>query len=142
MHDLDVLVSTLRHLQTYKFHLKWATRRFSCGTNLNGFPTGHEVRNYVQKNWNQNMYGDRVLAGPQSSPDYLTEDDVLLLYSQQYQVSHNASRLGIRLNPLNPEGNNNKFTWARKDGGEGGSHPSNLIDNPYSFGSVNFTGDY
>ena len=31
--------------------------------------------------------------------------------------------------------------WARTDGGEAGLHPSNLHDNPYSVGTVNFTGD-
>ncbi len=34
-----------------------------------------------------------------------------------------------------------KFNWARLDGGEGGSHPSNLHDNAYAIGSINFTGD-
>lgn len=32
-------------------------------------------------------------------------------------------------------------TWARTDGGEGGSHPSNVHDLTYAVGTVNFTGD-
>ena len=73
-----------------------------------------------------------VLSGPQSSPDYLTSDDVKRLYATEYEVSHNASRLGIR---LQAKDKNMKFEWSRPDGGEGGSHPSNLIDNPYPIGS-------
>ena len=31
--------------------------------------------------------------------------------------------------------------WARPDGGEAGLHPSNLHDNAYAVGSMDFTGD-
>ena len=31
--------------------------------------------------------------------------------------------------------------WARPNGGEGGSHPSNILDNGYAPGSVNLNGD-
>jgi urea carboxylase len=34
-----------------------------------------------------------------------------------------------------------KPEWARKDGGEAGLHPSNIHDNAYAVGSVDFTGD-
>jgi urea carboxylase len=43
-------------------------------------------------------------------------------------------RLGIRFNGPKP-------TFARADGGEGGSHPSNVHDHIYAIGAVNFTGD-
>jgi hypothetical protein len=43
-------------------------------------------------------------------------------------------RLGVRLNGPRP-------TWTRSDGGEGGSHPSNVHDHTYAIGTVNFTGD-
>eukprot|EP01084_Bolivina_argentea_P292477 502814_1 len=93
----------------------------------------------MQSTHNEIVWEIGVLPGPQSSPDYLTNDDVELLYNNEYEVSHNASRLGIR---LEPKGKAIKFQWSRCDGGHGGSHPSNLIDNPYAIGSVNFTGDY
>lgn len=32
-------------------------------------------------------------------------------------------------------------SWTRTDGGEGGSHPSNVHDHTYAIGTVNFTGD-
>lgn len=76
-----------------------------------------------------------VLPGPQEAPEYLTGQDVEKFYSTTWEVSHNASRLGVRLNGP-------KLEFARKDGGEGGSHPSNLHDNAYAIGSINFTGDH
>ena len=85
-------------------------------------------------NDNINYWEIGVLPGPQSYPEYLTENDFNLIFNSEYEVSHNASRLGIRL--IGP-----KFEWARPDGGEGGSHSSNLIDNPYAIGTINFTGD-
>jgi urea carboxylase len=34
-----------------------------------------------------------------------------------------------------------KPTWARQDGGEAGLHPSNIHDNAYAIGAIDFTGD-
>nr|OQO29482.1 hypothetical protein B0A51_03010 [Rachicladosporium sp. CCFEE 5018] len=65
---------------------------------------------------------------------YLTSEDIDMLYSTDWKVSHNASRSAIRLIGPVPQ-------WARKDGGEGGSHPSNLIEYGYPLGGLNFTGD-
>lgn len=75
-----------------------------------------------------------VLPGPQAEPDYFTPEDMDVLYSTAYKVHHNSNRLGIRL-----EGPRPKF--ARPDGGEGGSHPSNVHDHVYALGALNFTGD-
>ena len=83
----------------------------------------------------QNNWEIKVVGGPQDL-GFLTEEDVKLFYETTWNVSHNASRLGVRL-----EGPK-KFKWARTDGGEGGSHPSNVHDNAYSIGSINFTGDH
>ncbi|KAI9368323.1 allophanate hydrolase subunit 2-domain-containing protein [Aspergillus egyptiacus] len=65
---------------------------------------------------------------------YLTPDSIDMLFEAEWTISHNAARGGIRL--LGP-----KPTWARPDGGEGGAHPSNLIEYGYAIGSVNWTGD-
>lgn len=44
------------------------------------------------------------------------------------------NRLGIRLQGPRPK-------FARRDGGEGGSHPSNVHDHVYALGTVNYTGE-
>ena len=46
-----------------------------------------------------------------------------------------SNRLGIRLEGPAPK-------WARTDGGEGGSHPSNVHDHVYALGTINFTGNH
>ncbi|KAL9083145.1 MAG: hypothetical protein Q9159_005963 [Coniocarpon cinnabarinum] len=65
---------------------------------------------------------------------YLTDEDIQIFYNTVWKVSHNAARSGIRL--VGPVPN-----WARSDGGEGGAHPSNVIEYGYSVGSLNWTGD-
>jgi urea carboxylase len=49
-------------------------------------------------------------------------------------VHFNSSRTGVRLIGPKPE-------WVRDSGGEAGLHPSNIHDNPYAIGAVDFTGD-
>lgn len=75
-----------------------------------------------------------VLPGPHANPDYLTDEAIEVFYSVPYKVHYNSNRLGVRLNGPRP-------TWTRADGGEGGSHPSNVHDHVYAIGTVNFTGD-
>ncbi len=75
-----------------------------------------------------------VLYGPHGAPDFFTSDDIAMLRSTAWKVHYNSNRTGIRL--LGP-----KPHWARKDGGEAGLHPSNIHDNAYAIGAVDFTGD-
>ncbi|KAI4120749.1 MAG: hypothetical protein LQ338_006790, partial [Usnochroma carphineum] len=65
---------------------------------------------------------------------FLLEDDVKMMYETKWQVSHNAARGGIRLIGPKPK-------WARSDGSEGGSHPSNVPEYGYPVGTLNWTGD-
>src|SRR6185295_14605117 len=51
-----------------------------------------------------------------------------------WEVHYNSSRTGVRLIGPKPQ-------WARADGGEAGLHPSNIHDNAYAIGTVDFTGD-
>ncbi|KAI1654379.1 AHS2-domain-containing protein [Daldinia decipiens] len=76
-----------------------------------------------------------VMHGPHDSDDYITEIGRRTLYSTEWTVDHNCNRTGIRL--IGPQ-----IKWARENGGDGGSHPSNIIDYHYpSPGGVNWTGD-
>jgi urea carboxylase len=75
-----------------------------------------------------------VLPGPHAAPDFFADDDIAALYATAWRVHHNSSRTGVRL--LGP-----KPRWARPDGGEAGLHPSNIHDNAYAIGTIDFTGD-
>jgi len=76
----------------------------------------------------------RVLYGPHGAPDFFTDGDIETIVSADWQVHYNSNRTGVRLIGPKPH-------WARKDGGEAGLHPSNIHDNPYAVGAVDFTGD-
>jgi urea carboxylase len=75
-----------------------------------------------------------VLYGPHGAPDFFTGDDIEMFFSTDWEVHYNSARTGVRLIGPKPK-------WARKDGGEAGLHPSNLHDNAYAIGAVDFTGD-
>ncbi len=75
-----------------------------------------------------------ALYGPHGAPDYFADEDIETLFSATYEVHYNSARTGIRL--IGP-----KPRWARKDGGEAGLHPSNIHDNAYAVGTIDFTGD-
>lgn len=81
-----------------------------------------------------NQWEIGVLYGPHGAPDFFTEDDIAMFFSTDWEVHYNSNTTGIRL--IGP-----KPTWARKDGGEAGLHPSNIHDNAYAIGAVDFTGD-
>jgi urea carboxylase len=76
----------------------------------------------------------RVIYGPHGAPEYFTEAYIATFFATQWEVHFNSSRTGVRLIGPKPE-------WVRADGGEAGLHPSNIHDNPYAIGAVDFTGD-
>jgi urea carboxylase len=75
-----------------------------------------------------------VLYGPHGAPDFFTPEDIEMFFATEWEVHFNSARTGVRL--MGP-----KPTWARADGGEAGLHPSNIHDNPYAVGAIDFTGD-
>ncbi|EFW83186.1 urea carboxylase [Pseudomonas savastanoi] len=76
----------------------------------------------------------RVIYGPHAAPEYFTEAYIETFFATDWEVHFNSSRTGVRLIGPKPE-------WVRADGGEAGLHPSNIHDNPYAIGAVDFTGD-
>ncbi|HXQ99653.1 MAG TPA: 5-oxoprolinase/urea amidolyase family protein, partial [Pseudomonas sp.] len=76
----------------------------------------------------------RVIYGPHGAPEYFTENYIERFFATDWEVHFNSSRTGVRLIGPKPE-------WVRADGGEAGLHPSNIHDNPYAIGAVDFTGD-
>jgi len=76
----------------------------------------------------------RVISGPHGAPEYFTPDYMQTFFATDWEVHFNSSRTGVRLIGPKPE-------WVRDSGGEAGLHPSNIHDNPYAIGAVDFTGD-
>jgi urea carboxylase len=75
-----------------------------------------------------------VMYGPHGAPDFFLDEDIETFFATAWEVHYNSARTGVRLIGPKPK-------WARKDGGEAGLHPSNLHDNAYAIGAVDFTGD-
>ncbi|HEY5931030.1 MAG TPA: urea carboxylase [Burkholderiales bacterium] len=75
-----------------------------------------------------------VLYGPHGAPDFFTDQDISTFFATDWEVHYNSSRTGVRLKGPKPH-------WARSDGGEAGLHPSNIHDNAYAIGAIDFTGD-
>jgi urea carboxylase len=96
----------------------------TCGLEL-----GDAALPVYQRHWDLG-----VLYGPHGAPDFFLDEDIDTFFRTDWQVHHNSSRTGVRL--LGP-----KPRWARSDGGEAGLHPSNIHDNAYAIGAVDFTGD-
>jgi urea carboxylase len=76
----------------------------------------------------------RVIYGPHGAPEYFLPASIDTFFATDWEVHFNSSRTGVRL--IGP-----KPLWARESGGEAGLHPSNIHDNPYAVGAVDFTGD-
>ena len=75
-----------------------------------------------------------VLYGPHGAPEFFKPSDIETFFETEWEVHYNSARTGVRLNGPKPE-------WARADGGEAGLHPSNIHDNAYAIGAIDFTGD-
>ena len=76
----------------------------------------------------------QTLPGPFDTAEFLTEQGRQDFFDTTWTVSSSSSRTGIRLDGPAPE-------WARSTGGEGGSHPSNVLGFGYPIGGLSFTGN-
>ena len=79
-----------------------------------------------------------VLAGPHDDEEFITTQGIDRFYLTHWRISPSSNRLGIRLEAPT---SSDKIQWARESGGEGGSHPSNILDNGYAPGTININGD-
>ncbi|MCY3859923.1 MAG: urea carboxylase [Gammaproteobacteria bacterium] len=76
----------------------------------------------------------RITMGPHCTEDFLTQLDLQEFLDAEWTVHYHSSRTGVRLIGPRP-------SWSRLDGGDAGLHPSNVHDNAYAFGAIDFTGD-
>ncbi|WP_142910859.1 hypothetical protein, partial [Klebsiella pneumoniae] len=74
------------------------------------------------------------IYGPHGAPEFFAPAYMATFFATDWEVHFNSSRTGVRL--IGP-----KPVWTRDSGGEAGLHPSNIHDNPYAVGAVDFTGD-
>ncbi len=81
----------------------------------------------------------RVLAGMSSAPDYFTEEGMDWFFSEPRLILKEADRSAYRLEVDREE---MRKTYARENGGQGGSHPTNIVDHAYILpGAINTCGD-
>ncbi|KAK7679790.1 hypothetical protein QCA50_017113 [Cerrena zonata] len=66
----------------------------------------------------------RMLSGPHDTPEICSKEGLDMFYNTVYRVNLNSNRGCTKL-----DGPGNVF--SRKDGGDGGSHPSNILEYPY-----------
>jgi 5-oxoprolinase (ATP-hydrolysing) subunit C len=97
--------------------------------------TGRKLKEGVVPEYTNNWVL-RAIAGPNTSPDYATEEGMDLLFSRNSKIQHTSNRSAYRLEAL-PDA-----FFSRSDGGVGGSHPSNIIDHAYAIrGALNICGN-
>lgn len=101
----------------------------SCNATIDSTILSEELKPQINNLWQL-----RVIYGPHGAPDFFTSNDISIFFNTDWEVHYNSSRTGVRLIGPKPE-------WARSSGGEAGMHPSNIHDNAYAFGTVDFTGD-
>ncbi|CAO1634814.1 unnamed protein product [Jaminaea pallidilutea] len=93
-----------------------------------------------EKRWTRQSRAPRewhlyAVPGPFDDDVFLTAEDRNKLYKTPWKVSAQAARSGNRFDAP-------QLDWARKDGGEGGSHPSNLLEFGYGRGGgINWNGN-
>ncbi len=102
------------------------------GKDATSFPSARlpeELKPRLAHNWDIG-----VLYGPHGAPDFFAPEYIDTFFASDWEVHYNSNPTGIRL--IGP-----KPVWARTDGGEAGLHPSNIHDNAYAIGTIDFTGD-
>ncbi|SDE24293.1 biotin carboxylase N-terminal domain-containing protein [Glycomyces harbinensis] len=120
--------ATTRHFDRPTESTETATPYFDQWTEIPG-PVPEADRPVFTNDWEL-----PVVEGPHAAPDFFTREDMDDFYSARWEVHFNSARTGVRLTGPKPR-------WARPDGGEAGLHPSNIHDNAYAIGAVDFTGD-
>ncbi|MGZ5372414.1 MAG: 5-oxoprolinase subunit C family protein [Aeromicrobium sp.] len=111
---------------------------------LAGRKIKEDKRPKMEREWNL-----RAIPGPQASPDYVTEEGMDYLFGKATKVSLTSNRSAVRLDEIPADLGGGatmreipQVFFARTDGGVGGSHPSNILDNAYAIrGTMNVCGN-
>ena len=118
-------------------------RKLQNGDELDVGTPKYNIKDYVGRKIKEEVIPEytrewkiRALPGPNVSPDYVTKKGMDFLFEHSFKVQHTSNRSAYRLDEV-PED-----FFARKDGGVGGSHPSNIVDHAYAMpGALNICGN-
>ncbi|KAG7920462.1 hypothetical protein KL905_003096 [Ogataea polymorpha] len=88
------------------------------------FKTGYQFPESLIPDYERATNVVRVIGGPHDTPDIVSEEGMEQLYSIPYSVNFNSNRGATRLD--GPE-----MKFSRPSGGDGGGHPSNVLEYPY-----------
>ncbi|ODV89739.1 hypothetical protein CANCADRAFT_143246 [Tortispora caseinolytica NRRL Y-17796] len=76
----------------------------------------------------------RVIPGPHDTEEILSDEGRAIIYESDWVVNHNSNRGAMRLDGPKPK-------FSRTGGGDGGRHPSNILEYGYPNCGLSFTGD-
>lgn len=93
-------------------------------TDFANYEVGYKIPQKMLPHYEREINVIRMIGGPHDTPDIVSEKGLKELYSTEYRVNFNSNRGAIRLDgpPL---------IFSRMHGGDGGGHPSNILEYPY-----------
>lgn len=100
---------------------------------INDFATGYALPQQLIPDYESEINVVRMIGGPHDTDEIVSQEGMEQLYSVQYTVNFNSNRGAIRLD--GPE-----MIFSRKHGGDGGGHPSNILEYPYPTGGLSTVG--
>ncbi|CCH47099.1 Urea amidolyase [Wickerhamomyces ciferrii] len=95
--------------------------------------TGYSLPKNSRPNYDVESWTVRMLRGPHDTEDIISEEGLKQLYNTTYHVNLNSNRGGTRLDGPS-------IDFSRTSGGDGGSHPSNILEYTYPFGGLSVVG--
>ncbi|VEU23444.1 DEKNAAC104736 [Brettanomyces naardenensis] len=104
-----------------------------AGSEVEKFGLGYQIPPSLIPNYD--LYDNiiRVISGPHDTPDIASEAGLKQLYSTVYKINFNSNRGAVRLDGP-------AFQFSRRNGGDGGGHPSNILEYPYPSGGLSTVG--
>lgn len=88
------------------------------------FKTGYKLPDGLIPKFDNEDVVVRMISGPHDTPDIASEKGLDIVYSYPFKVNFNSNRGAIRLDGP-------AFEFSRTNGGDGGGHPSNVLEYPY-----------
>lgn len=95
--------------------------------------TGYSLPKISRPNYETESWTIRMLRGPHDTEDIISKEGLQKIYNSTYHVNLNSNRGATRL-----DGPAVKF--SRTSGGDGGSHPSNILEYNYPVGGLSAVG--